>query len=116
MERTCGACMACCTAYPILGIPGYEGAKPAGVRCQHLTATGCGIYEFRPDVCRQYECLWKMGEGRNMERPDRSGFIMNNDGDQGLLFAVTEPAKLNNPAVRDALARYARKAKLIVLR
>jgi Fe-S-cluster containining protein len=24
--------------------------------CQHLSESGCGIYETRPNKCREYEC------------------------------------------------------------
>lgn len=27
--------------------------------CKHCTEEGCGIYENRPEMCRQFECLWK---------------------------------------------------------
>ena len=33
------------------------------VACRHLTASGrCGIYETRPDVCRQFEAGGKLCE------------------------------------------------------
>lgn len=64
--RQCGECSLCCVlpAIPQLG-------KPANVRCKHLTAKGCGIYESRPAVCRKFECDWLKGAGD--ERPDVVG-------------------------------------------
>ena len=45
-----------------LEIPNYK--------CPHLTETGCGIYETRPEVCKNYDgrrdfddCLWHKIEG-----------------------------------------------------
>ncbi len=45
-----------------------------GERCPNLSSgcTACGIYETRPQSCRQFECLWLQGFGSESERPDRS--------------------------------------------
>lgn len=48
-----------------------ELGKPANVPCKHLTETGCGIYESRPQVCRSFECHWLNGKGAS--RPDVVG-------------------------------------------
>ena len=42
----------------------YVIAKKADGSCVHVAAGGCGIYEQRPAVCRQYDCrqdrrIWK---------------------------------------------------------
>jgi hypothetical protein len=52
----CRQCGACCIAPSIsTTIPGTCGGKPAGARCRHLAEDHrCGIYEFRPPVCREY--------------------------------------------------------------
>lgn len=48
MECTC--CGACCVAPDIAALD-----KPLGVRCPHLTERNlCGIYENRPQICRDY--------------------------------------------------------------
>ena len=48
MECTC--CGACCVAPDIAALD-----KPLGVRCPHLTEGNlCGIYETRPQICRDY--------------------------------------------------------------
>lgn len=68
--RECAACSLCCvlTEIPELG-------KPAGVRCAYLTDSGCGIYDSpeRPQVCRDFECNWKCGNGDVWARPDIVG-------------------------------------------
>lgn len=47
---TCRRCGTCCVAPDITTL-----AKPAGVRCTHLTDTlRCSRYETRPAVCRGY--------------------------------------------------------------
>lgn len=67
--RKCGACTLCCV------IPAIdELGKPVDVPCKHLTAHGCSIYEERPQVCRDFECNWKLGTaGDQTLRPDRIG-------------------------------------------
>jgi hypothetical protein len=48
MECTC--CGACCVAPDIAALD-----KPLGMRCPHLTDENlCGIYDRRPQVCRDY--------------------------------------------------------------
>ena len=66
--RACGPCTACCTTMRVDAL-----GKPANVRCPHA-GTGCGIYPTRPDECRTYYCLWRLGVDEEDERPDRSGY------------------------------------------
>jgi len=56
MKISCNKCGACCIAPSISSsIPGMDGGKPAGIRCIHLTSEKkCGIYNIRPDVCRNF--------------------------------------------------------------
>ncbi|HYE92708.1 MAG TPA: hypothetical protein VEA38_16885 [Terriglobales bacterium] len=69
--RTCGDCDACCL---ILGVKSLE--KPPHQRCEHQCEKGCGIYESRPDPCRNYRCSWLDGQiGIRRDRPDRLGVI-----------------------------------------
>src|SRR5262249_53138238 len=70
-DRSCGACTACCTVLNIKTL-----GKPSGCDCEHLTPGGCGIYPDRPEACREYHCLWRMGWGRPEDRPDRSGVLL----------------------------------------
>src|SRR5262249_22161650 len=70
-DRSCGACTACCTVPNIKTL-----GKPSGCDCEHLTPGGCGIYPDRPEACREYHCLWRMGWGRPEDRPDRSGVLL----------------------------------------
>jgi len=67
-SRPCGDCNMCCTAPAIeettLSSDTQRGdfpAKPACQACEHSGAGGCGIYEKRPSVCKNYICLWAMG-------------------------------------------------------
>lgn len=72
-KRRCGPCTACCVS---LKIEAPELAKKAGEPCRHLKA-GCGIYEGRPGVCREFLCGWRLFEEFGDDwRPDLSGVLM----------------------------------------
>lgn len=69
--RSCGDCTVCCTW---LAIDKPEIQKESGVTCHHCTAKGCGIYETRYPICRDYYCGWRgMDIFDESWRPDRSG-------------------------------------------
>lgn len=73
-KRSCGGCTACCTA---LKIATPELRKKAQVDCRHLTGGGCGIYETRPEICREFLCGWRLFADMNDDwRPDRSGVLV----------------------------------------
>lgn len=69
-DRECGECTACCTTLALAALN-----KPINVRCQHVCAQGCGIYNDRPDACREYRCAWLMGLLPEKFRPDQSGIV-----------------------------------------
>jgi hypothetical protein len=73
-KRQCGPCTACCVD---LKIATPELKKKARVPCPHLKGKGgCGIYETRPGVCRQFLCGWRLFEEMGDDwRPDRSGVL-----------------------------------------
>jgi len=68
--RKCKDCTECCTAMAIRTFN-----KPAGVPCEHLTKDGCGIYETRPDECKNFECFFTRGFIPKKLRPDKVGVI-----------------------------------------
>lgn len=72
--RACGPCLACCRE---LKIDTPELKKKAGPLCPHHTGTGCGIYDSRPQVCRQFLCGWRLFEELGDDwRPDLSGVLI----------------------------------------
>ena len=78
--RSCGTCVACCVTPRIAT---SELTKDPNTACAHCTGSGCGIYDTRPPVCRDYLCLWRQtAEMDDSWRPDRSGVI---------LFAIPAP-------------------------
>ena len=69
--RSCGECNVCCS---ILEVKELE--KKFNQRCPHLCERGCGIYETRPQACREWFCVWVVGTAPDAERPDRSGVVL----------------------------------------
>lgn len=73
-RRECGPCRACCQE---LKIDTPELKKKAGALCSHHAGAGCGIYDSRPPVCRQFLCGWRLDEALGDEwRPDLSGVLL----------------------------------------
>lgn len=72
--RNCGECTACCSD---LLIDTPELQKQNAVLCTHCTKSGgCSIYDDRPEVCRNWYCLWR--QLPNLDdawRPDRIGLM-----------------------------------------
>lgn len=73
-RRQCGPCTVCCVE---LKIAAPELKKKARIPCPHLTGPqGCGIYESRPGVCRQFLCGWRLFADMDESwRPDLSGVL-----------------------------------------
>jgi hypothetical protein len=73
-KRACGPCNACCVE---LKIDVAELRKKERVPCQHLTASGCGVYAKRPPVCQQFLCGWRLFEELDDDwRLDLSGVMV----------------------------------------
>lgn len=73
-ERRCGDCDRCCSE---LKIKTPEFRKKAHTLCAHHTGAGCGIYESRPQVCREFLCGWRLfAELDDSWRPDLSGVLI----------------------------------------
>ena len=71
--RACGDCTVCCT-WPSIDKPQIQ--KKSGTTCKHCTGAGCGIYETRYPICRDYFCAWRaMDIFDEAWRPDRSGVM-----------------------------------------
>lgn len=55
MVRSCDGCTKCCEGYvkgEVRGIPLYRG-KPC-----HFLKEACTIYEERPKMCKEFNCVW----------------------------------------------------------
>ena len=105
----------CCSA---LEIP--ELKKPAGPACAHCAGAGggCAIYPRRPQVCRDFECLWLTQRDLppNM-RPDRIGalFMEDDESDQYRVVCAPErPLAWRNPRVFAHLVAIAKSGRTVV--
>jgi hypothetical protein len=126
-KRICGTCAKgcvtpCCT---LMGIP--EINKPAGERCPKMLDDGtCSVYDTRPEACRAWECLWLRADDiiRNMDRPDRSGVILDvtdppKDDDaipQALTAREVRPDAFKEIAATRLLAKFQRRGLVILVR
>lgn len=104
--RACGGCSQCCTVLRV-----DELHKRAGRPCPELRGDGgCGIYERRPDICRDYRCLWLRGRFEDEDRPDRSGGIvdlLSEAGGARLSIQEVAPGAFDaSPRLQAIAARY----------
>jgi uncharacterized protein len=91
VSRECGSCSACCKLLAISAERAPEVAKPAGVLCRHCTSPGCGIYQRRPALCRDFACLWLLDEKLGPEWfPPTSGMILVWQ-EPSSLFVIVDP-------------------------
>lgn len=73
-DRACGDCTACCT---VLTVNTPEFKKPVDTPCGYLCASGCGIHDVRPRICRTWFCAWRRVASMPDEvRPDLSGLLV----------------------------------------
>jgi hypothetical protein len=112
--KACAECSLCCKVLEI-----EEFAKPAGDLCEHcLHGQGCAVYEDRPQVCHDYECLWKGDRTLGPQlRPDRVGTILMEDPDSDEYRAVCDPAKpmaWRNPLIFKHLVAMAKAGRIVV--
>ena len=74
-RRKCGDCVGCCLTPSLSVLP----HKLLGGACSEACTgrkKGCGIYETRPDGCREYQCHWLFnGLLETKHRPDKVGVI-----------------------------------------
>ncbi len=93
--------------------------KPAGPACKNcLTGGGCRIYAQRPDVCREFECLWKGDRAMSPKlRPDLVGTILMEDEECDQYNAVCDPATplaWRTPLVFEHLVAMAKSGRTVV--
>lgn len=92
MSGKCGSCTACCRVF---AIPALQ--KPAGKWCGHCAiGEGCKIYEDRPTLCVDFQCVWlqSFDHGAGMAddmRPDRCKVVFSPTTKDGLMSATTMP-------------------------
>jgi hypothetical protein len=107
----CGECRACCYHFPLLD-------KPKKQWCKHSTPTGCGCYNDRPPICRQYQCGWLLWNTLpNYLRPDRSGIIITRrftfKGHLVVFLSELRPGALST-TIADELIANLKRGKIII--
>lgn len=72
--RACDGCTKCCQ-WLSAEVFGFKFGD--GLPCTFLNHQGCSIYESRPDVCRSFQCYWKIDLNvPKWLKPDNSNVIM----------------------------------------
>ena len=69
--------------------------KPSGRWCPHAAiGKGCGIYQDRPPVCREFLCQWMLEPGLGPEwKPEKAKFILYRDREkEEILNVAVDPA------------------------
>jgi hypothetical protein len=112
--KSCGPCFFCCKVLEI-----EEMKKTAGKLCPHCVESGgCGVYQTRPQVCRDYYCQWKEDRGLPATmRPDKVGTLLMDDADSDEYHAVCDPEKpfsWRNPLVFRHLVAEAKAGRMVV--
>jgi len=57
-DRVCGTCVECCTGCLSTQVYEYQVSKNSPCHFLDLCEKNCSIYENRPQVCKDYKCLW----------------------------------------------------------
>ena len=75
--RACNGCTRCCE-WPSAEVYGFKFGS--GLPCTFLKGNGCGIYEYRPDGCKAFQCYWKTELSvPEWLKPDNSNVIMSEE-------------------------------------
>ena len=77
--RPCGDCSMCCKILPITKTEGtgdeaFPFDKPENEWCRHCAPGrgGCKVWNTElPNLCRSYQCLWKISDMPEEWRPDK---------------------------------------------
>lgn len=76
VKRECGECTACCEGW--LSGTAHGSRFYPNSPCHYLDGcNGCSIYKDRPEICQQFECLWKQtNQIPGWLKPSRCGAIL----------------------------------------
>lgn len=102
----CGDCTVCCSLFAI-----KELDKSRHEDCSHCTGTGCGIYDTRPQTCRDYKCFFISENLSEEARPDRCGMLLDYNKKKGRIEALRIGLVLDALAVKEAIDKVKRKYK-----
>lgn len=112
-ERECGTCTLCCRLPDIDALE-----KPANAWCAHcVEGQGCVIYDRRPQLCRDFLCLWRTDQelGEAWE-PARSHMMVYRQGPQVTVLVDPDfPEIWKQAPYATALQRWAREGGQYVI-
>ena len=75
-KRECGTCTACCTGTLFTKI--FDAMVRRGEPCPYVCG-GCTIYEDRPEICRNFQCMWLANPDNDYPawlKPDVCNFVV----------------------------------------
>lgn len=94
MKKICGDCTLCCKMMGVKDLP--TGDKPPHKWCEFCDKKkGCTIYDARPEMCRQFECVWLqdlVGVFPDDLRPDRCRVVLQTTAGGEGICAHCDPA------------------------
>jgi hypothetical protein len=86
--RKCDGCTACCDGSLYMRVEEHKVHR--GSPCPYLCKENhnCSNYENRPEVCRNFECFWKVNESvPEWLKPSNSGVVLSYNAQQGRVDA-----------------------------
>lgn len=86
--RECGECDVCCRGF--LTVQVNEIKVELNNPCPHV-CNGCGIHDTRPEVCRAFQCAWKIEGWDDDQQPHKSGVITQHRRHNGKVLLLSSP-------------------------
>jgi hypothetical protein len=114
VSRQCGDCSLCCK---VMAVP--ELNKPKDTWCEKCTKTkGCSTYETRPQICRDFACMWLQEEWiPEALKPNRCHVVFSGARDgKGIVAHVDKlyPDAYKSPAVSMFIKQLAKQTAVYV--
>ena len=111
IENKCGECTVCCTLSYV-----KELNKKPGETCKHcIEKTGCGIYEQRPQECKEFECAYLESGVTNISlRPDNCNVMFFKKSDRIFVGAVV-PNKSVSDIARGQIESFKQQGYSVVM-
>lgn len=109
-KRTCDGCTLCCFTHGVMWRSRVVTEQFSD--CKHcVKGFGCEIYTNHPAACKEFTCLWRLGETPEVERPDKIGIVLERKHTlehEIVKMIVTNDAR-GTPIEREITLRYARR-------
>jgi len=131
-SRKCEECSVCCFTTNIVTDKFKKSAYEPCINLKAKEKKGCcKIYKSRPEICRNFECLWLSPDSPLPEdaRPDKMGIMFhisknskgdlyNHDTGKNYILTVTEvyPNALDLFGIRKLINRFSAQFEILILR